>query len=74
MGVVFHEPKCPTFTNAGLLDYIVNHIICEDEVSDFELYCADVVLMLSHIQAFRLSNCGSFVASSVSQREGSVRT
>ena len=33
-GVVTCELKSPAFTNAGLLDYIVKFVICEDEVSN----------------------------------------
>ena len=32
-GVVTREPKQPPFTTAGLLDYIVELVVCEDEVS-----------------------------------------
>jgi hypothetical protein len=30
--IVTHEVKCPAFTNAGLKDYIIELVICEDEV------------------------------------------
>ena len=30
--IVSHEPKQPPFTTRGLLDYIVELIVCEDEV------------------------------------------
>jgi hypothetical protein len=32
-GVVTREAKCPVFTKAGLMDYIIELIICEDKVS-----------------------------------------
>lgn len=32
-GVVTREAKSPVFTNAGLMDYIIELVICEDEVS-----------------------------------------
>jgi hypothetical protein len=32
-GIVTWEAKCPVFTKAGLMDYIIELIICEDEVS-----------------------------------------
>jgi hypothetical protein len=32
-GVVTREPRMPAFTNAGLLDYIIELVICEDKVS-----------------------------------------
>ena len=33
----------PTFTKAGLFDYIIELIICEDEVSD---YCLQFVILM----------------------------
>ena len=32
-GVVTREAKSPLFTNAGLMDYIIELVICKDEVS-----------------------------------------
>lgn len=32
-GVVVHQPRAPTFTTSGLLDYIVELVVCEDKVS-----------------------------------------
>ena len=32
-GIVTHEPKCPAFMNMGLLDYIIQLVVCKDEVS-----------------------------------------
>ena len=37
-GIVTREPRALAFTNAGLLDFIIELIICEDEVSK-PLYC-----------------------------------
>jgi hypothetical protein len=37
MGVVTREPKGPVFTNVGLLNYTIELIICEDEVSGSKL-------------------------------------
>src|ERR1700761_2000279 len=42
-GVVTREPKMPAFTKAGLFDYIIELIICEDEVSD---YCLQFVILM----------------------------
>jgi hypothetical protein len=36
-GVVSREPKPPVFTSKGLLDFVVEMIVCEDEVSNFGL-------------------------------------
>jgi hypothetical protein len=30
---VTHEPKSPTFTNVGLLDFVIEMIVREDEVA-----------------------------------------
>ena len=37
-GIVTREAKNPAFTNAGLMDYIVELVICEDEVSKHCIY------------------------------------
>ena len=34
-GNVIVQPRVPPFTTAGLLDYIVELVVCEDEVSLF---------------------------------------
>jgi len=34
-GVVSTQPRVPQFTTAGLLDYIVELVVCEDEVRIF---------------------------------------
>lgn len=47
-GVVICEPKCPAFMNVGLLDYIVELIICEDEVSDSN-FTVQILISYSHI-------------------------
>jgi hypothetical protein len=31
-GVIIHKPKIPAFSNPGLLNHIIELIICEDEV------------------------------------------
>ena len=36
--IVSHEPKKPPFTKCGLLDYIVQLIVCEDEVCSVHPY------------------------------------
>ncbi|KAH9035215.1 hypothetical protein EDB85DRAFT_1889441 [Lactarius pseudohatsudake] len=33
-GIVTHEPKVPVFTRTGLIDHIVEVVVCEDEVSE----------------------------------------
>jgi len=30
--IITHEPKGPKFTNGGLLDFIIELVVCEDEV------------------------------------------
>ena len=63
MGVVTRKPKCPTFMNVGLLNYIIELIICKDEVGfRFTLpkLSTNIVLMLSRLQAFCLADHGSF--------------
>ena len=32
-GIVTQEVKSPLFTNAGLMDYLIEPVICEDKVS-----------------------------------------
>jgi hypothetical protein len=49
----------PPFSNAGLIDHIIELIVCKDEVSGSStwfLVCAEFF----HIQAFRLVEHGSF--------------
>lgn len=59
--IVKHEPKVPLFSNAGLIDHIIELIVCEDEVSRYQyLYVVSFALNFFHIQAFRLVERGSF--------------
>ena len=45
-GVVRHEPKVPPFMNMGLIDHIIELIVCEDEVSEYPyLYVVLFVLI-----------------------------
>ena len=46
-GVVSHEARTPAFTNAGLLDFIIELIVCEDEVCRSS-YCIRFVLTRLH--------------------------
>ena len=34
--IIVQEPRIPPFTTAGLLDYVVELIVSEDNVSDFQ--------------------------------------
>ena len=43
-GVVTHEPRIPAFTSAGLLNFIIKLIVCEDEVSRTS-FCTCIVLI-----------------------------
>jgi hypothetical protein len=38
-GIVTQEAKCPAFTNAGLMDHIIELVICEDEVHEGHFLC-----------------------------------
>jgi hypothetical protein len=31
-GIVVHQPRAPAFTTSGLLDYVVELIVCENKV------------------------------------------
>ena len=59
-GIVTHEPRALVFTNAGLLNFIIKLIICEDEVSKI-LYCT--CIMLTCLYTSRHSNWLSMVRS-----------
>ena len=37
-GVVSNSPKLPVFTTNGLLDFVIEMIVCEDEVCSFLIY------------------------------------
>ena len=63
-GVVTQEPRTPAFTSAGLLDFIIELIVCEDEVSRTS-YCMDIVLTcLWHFRHSVWSSAAGFVVSS----------
>ena len=58
-GVITREPRCPAFTNAGLFGHVSELVICEDEVTETNS-CMCRANMFSHVQVFRLVECGSF--------------
>jgi hypothetical protein len=51
--IVTREIKCPTFTNAGLMDYIIELIIREDEVCNTSTECLSD---LDKVGVFRITS------------------
>ena len=51
------QPRVPTFTTAGLLDYIVELAVCEDEAS---IPLIHITIIDMALQAFQLVDRGPF--------------